>query len=233
MKIEQSIVIPFCNEEKNVKYVIEGINKEFKEKKYSYEIIAVDNASSDNTKTVIKELAKKNNRIKYLYVAERGYGNAIINGLKKCRGKYLGYGWGDGQMNSEDVIKVFGILKNKTLDLCKVKRINRKDGFYRRLQSFIYNLFYRMIFPYMKFELFGDMNGCPKVFTRKAYKKLRISSKKWFIDTEIMIKANKYKLNIEEIPIKFRKRRAGKSNLRLKVVFEFVKEAIKFKLKGY
>ena len=231
MKIEQSIVIPFCNEEKNVKYVLEGISKEFKN--YKYEIIAVDNASSDNTKNVIKRLAEKNKHIKYLYVRERGYGNAIINGLKKCRGKYLGYGWGDGQMDNKDVIKVFDILKNKNLDLCKVKRINRKDSFYRRLQSFVYNFFYRIIFPYMKFELFGDMNGCPKVFNRKAYKKLEISSKRWFIDTEIMIKANKYKLNMEEIPIIFRKRRSGKSNLRLKVVFEFIKEAINFKLKGY
>ena len=233
MKIEQSIVIPFCNEEKNVRYVLEGMSKEFKKGKYNYEIIAVDNASSDNTKWIIKNLSKKNNRIKYLYVAKRGYGNAIINVLKRCGGKYLGYGWGDGQMDNKDVIKVFSTLKDKNLDLCKVKRINRKDNFYRRLQSFVYNLLYRMIFPYMKFELFGDMNGCPKVFTRKTYKELRIISKKWFIDTEIMIKANRYKLRIGEIPIMFRKRRSGKSNLRLKVVFEFVKEAIKFKLKGY
>ena len=233
MKINKSIAIPFYNEQDTVKTVLMDLSKEMSKKWNDYEIIAVDNASSDNTPKIIKSLSKSNNKIKYVYISKKGYGNAIIGGLKHCKGEYLGYGWGDGQMDAKDVVTVFDTIEKEDLDLCKVKRINRKDNFYRKLQSMTYNMLYRIIFPYIKFDLFGDMNGCPKIMTTDAYNKLKISSKQWFIDTEVMIKSNKYKLKIKEIPINFKKRSGGKSNLKPSVVFEFLKEAIKYKLNGY
>jgi len=233
MKVEESIVIPFHNEQDNVEYVLRDLIKELNNGNHNYEIIAVDNASSDNTPKTIKNLSRTHNAVRYFYVGEKGYGNAIIEGLKQCKGEYLGYGWGDGQMSGKDVSKVFNILKEKKLDLCKVKRIKRKDSNFRKIQSYGYNLLYRLLFPYIKFDILGDMNGCPKIMNRKTYEKLNISSKKWFIDTEIMIKAYKNKLKIEEIPTEFKKRKGGKSSLNLKVIKEFVKEAIKYKMNGY
>jgi glycosyltransferase involved in cell wall biosynthesis len=231
MKIEESIVIPFYNEQDNVEYVLKDLVKELKNN--NYEIIAVDNNSIDNTAEIIKNISKTYKTVKYCYIKEKGYGNAIIGGLRQCSGDYLGYGWGDGQMSGKDVAKVFDTIKKEKLDLCKVKRINRKDSSFRKIQSYGYNIFYRILFPYIKFELLGDINGCPKIMNRNTYEKLNISSKRWFIDTEIMIKAYKNKLKIKEIPTEFEKRKGGKSSLNLKVIIEFIKEAIKYKMNGY
>ena len=233
MKKEESIVIPFHNEQDNVEYVLKDLVNAMDKNRHNYEIIAVDNASSDNTASIIKNLSKKHKTIKYFYVGEKGYGNAIIEGLKQCTGDYLGYGWGDGQMSGEDVSRIFKTIKKENLDLCKVKRIKRKDSFFRKIQSYGYNFMYRLLFPYIKFDILGDMNGCPKIMNRNTYEKLNISSKKWFIDTEIMIKAYKNRLKIKEVPTEFKKRKGGKLSLNLKVIIEFLREAMKYKMKGY
>lgn len=224
---EVSIVLPFYNEEGNVKKVLQDLSSEFRKAKFDYEIIAVNNGSWDKTPAIISDVAKKNKRVKRVDVQKnQGYGFGIITGLKRARGKYIGYGWGDGQVLASDFVRVFKELKSKNVDICKVKRINREEGIFRIIESKVYNTLLRILF----FINLKDVNGCPKIMRREVYESLKLQSKDWFLDPELIIKARRKGYKILEIPIIFKKREKGKSKVDLKTPFEFSKNILKYRL---
>ena len=94
------------------------------------------------------------------------------------------------------------------------------------------NLF-NVLFPLMFGIHSKDVNGCPKIIKRDEIKSLNLESKDWFLDSEIMIKAKRKKYKIVEIPAEYKKRIGGKSKVKSYVIFEFLKNMIKFKMKGY
>lgn len=226
--VELSIVIPFYNEEKNAKKVIEDIVVCMEKNLISYEIIGVDNGSIDKTGEILREVSINNHNIKAVNISKNiGYGFGISSGLKEAKGRYIGFIWGDNQLPAESIIKVFEKLKRENLDFCKTERIKRYDGKFRKIQSFFYNNLVSILF----FKKLRDINGCPKIMKTEVYKNLNIESNDWFIDCEIVLKACKNNYKIGSVPIIFEKRKEGKSNVGLFTAFEFLKNIIKYRLK--
>ncbi|MEK6852330.1 MAG: glycosyltransferase family 2 protein [Nanoarchaeota archaeon] len=224
---EVSIAIPFYNEEGNVENVLKDLAAEFKKAKVDYEILAVNNGSWDKTPEIIKNLSVKDKRIRKVDVKKNiGYGFGILTGLKHAKGKYIGYGWGDAQVAAEDFVRVYKTLKENGLDICKVRRMNREEGFARKVQSIIYNKMLLLLF----FINLKDVNGCPKIMKREVYEALKLQSNDWFLDPELIIKAKRKRYKIAEVPIIFRKREKGKSKVNYKTAFEFLKNIIKYRL---
>jgi dolichol-phosphate mannosyltransferase len=82
-----SIIIPAFNEEKNLSIVAAAIEKVFAAIPYRYEIIFIDDGSADNTVAVLKQLAAKNDCIKYILFSRNfGKDNALSAGLQKANG---------------------------------------------------------------------------------------------------------------------------------------------------
>lgn len=223
------MVIPCYNEEKNIGKEATELVNELTSSNIDFELILVDNGSYDDTARILNDLAKRCPQIKVVTVKKNeGYGWGIINGLKNCNGSYVGFLCADGQISPKDVIKVFKKLKSEDLDLCKVRRIKRYDGLYRLFLSKSYNFLFKFFFPVPT----NDVNGTPKIMKYNCYNKLNISSKDWFIDTEIMIKAKIFGFKIGEVPVEFKKREKGKSNIKFTIVFEFIRNLIRYKLRG-
>lgn len=227
---ELSLVIPFYNEERNLSYFLSSLTSLFNSKKVDYEIIAVNNGSVDRTGELLRSFAAKNRRMRVVAIPRNiGYSFGITSGLKLASGKYVGYCWGDGQIVAEDVCRVFEALKAGKADICKIKRVYRQDSFFRQLESSMYNLFYRLLFSLN----LKDINGCPKLMRREVLAALSPVSRDWFIDAELMIKAFRKNFKVLEIPVTYYRRNKGKSHVRLTTSLEFIKNAIKFKLRGY
>lgn len=91
---ELTILIPALNEEKTIKIVIEKAQKWIKENKIDGEILVIDNGSRDNT----KEIALKSGA-RVIHIVKRGYGVALINGIKNSLGKYVIFGDADDSYN--------------------------------------------------------------------------------------------------------------------------------------
>lgn len=226
---ELSMVIPCYNEEKNVKNVSLELVDELERNNINYELILVDNGSRDNTQGVIRELKKKNPRIKMVVVEKnQGYGWGITRGLEKARGRYVGILDGDNQISPRDVLNIFNKMRAERLDICKARRIVREDGLKRRMASLGYDMLLSLLF----FRWIRDINSKPKLMKRECYRSLDIASKDWFIDTEIMVKSYGKKYKIGEFPVCFRKRRRGESNVNFNTIGEFLKNAVKFKFKN-
>ncbi len=226
---ELSLAIPLYNEQDNVENVVTNLVAALEAAHVDYELVLVNNGSEDRTGEIIERLARENHRLVPVHIpVNQGYGWGIITGLKHCRGRYLGYAWGDNQVRAEDVVKIFDRLRQGDVDMVKALRIERHDGLQRLIITRVYNTVFPFFFPvYSK-----DVNGCPKIFTREAYEAIAPKSRDWFLDAEIMIKAHKLGLRVAEIPVIFYPRSSGKSKVRWKTVLEFALNMIRYRLGG-
>lgn len=224
-----SLVIPMFNEEDNAESVAVALQRELEQAGIPYELVLVDNGSTDNTGCILQALAKKSSTIKVITVPQnQGYGWGILNGLRWATGDYLGFMGGDGQIEPRDVIKVYQHQVAGQYQICKVRRVQREDGCLRRLISHIFN----RIFVYTFKVNVGDINGSPKIMARQCYDHLILSSKDWFLDAEVIIKAQNMNFTIGEVPVIFRRRVGGCSSVRPRTVWEFLRNIATYRRRG-
>ena len=76
-----SIIVPLYNKEAQIQYTLESIDNKCKELNLKYEILIVENQSSDKSLFKAKEWMDKNNSPAYLYKTEKGLGNAVKLGI--------------------------------------------------------------------------------------------------------------------------------------------------------
>lgn len=230
-KVRLSLVLPFYNEEENIDRVILDLEQAFREERLeSYEIVAVNNGSRDRSAELLTAHETRNPRVKVVTVpVNQGLGYGILQGFKQSQGDYVGFNCGDGQIGAGDVVKVWRKLTADDLDLCKVKRIVRHDGFSRLVISFFFNWICRLLFGVRS----TDINGIPKIMRQEALQRLEIFSLDWFIDAEIMIKVTQQKFKIGEVEVEFLKREGGSSHIGLQAIMEFLKNLVRYRIKGW
>ena len=222
-----SIVIPFYNEEDCFQEMLDSLTNQLESDRIDYQLVLVDNGSWYATGILIDEAVKKNSCLKKVSVAKnQGYGWGIINGLNAADGDFVGYMCGDGQVKAEDVSKVIRLILQNPCDMVKVNRVERNDGWLRVSITRLFNWTVPFIFGLES----RDLNGTPKIFLRKLLEELKLESKDWFIDVEIMVKSKQLGLKTHEVPIKFEARQKGASHVSaLKAIYEFVKNTYLFK----
>ncbi len=226
--MDLSVVIPFYNEEDNAAAVLNGISAALSGNNISFEIVAVDNGSVDKTGEILEGLKNTIKGLKVIRIpVNEGYGWGIRQGLEKSIGEYLGFMCGDNQVEPVVLAQVYNKLKGEGLDLCKVKRVKRYDGFSRKFISFFYNVICPMLFSVND----RDLNGTPKIFKRSIFEKINLVSKGWFIDAEIMINFSKLSSKVGDVPVVFKKREKGASKVNVKAVIGFIKEMLCYKAK--
>ncbi len=141
-----SIVIPFYNEEESIKPLHEAVVKAMSKLPYSYELIIVDDGSSDKTLDNAIELAQNDPRVKIVKL-KRNYGQTtgLHAGFKHATGKYIVTMDGDLQNDPEDIGNMVAKLK-EGYDIVLGWRYNRKDKLIsRKLPSKIANWLVRTV----------------------------------------------------------------------------------------
>ena len=164
-----SIVIPVLNEERNIINLITEIKKNL-EKKIKYEIIIVDDGSSDNTHNVLLKYLKKNKKV-LVFKHKKNYGQSVSlrTGIMQTSSNYIVTLDGDGQNDPRDILKLLKSFEtDKEFMMVIGNRVKRIDNFARRLAS-------RSAFKIRKFILKDETpdTGCAiKVFKKEDFLKL-------------------------------------------------------------
>lgn len=136
-----SVVVPVMNEEQNAPLMIEAVQNALSA--IDYELIFVDDGSTDNTREEIKK--RLNSRIKLIELRKNyGQSTAMAAGIDQCRGKYIAMLDGDLQNDPSDIPVMMQKLIDEDWDVVAGNRVNRKDGaLLRKLPSKIANAIIR------------------------------------------------------------------------------------------
>ena len=143
--MDLSIVVPCYNEEGNVEIFYDEIYKIFKNKKIKYEIVFVNDGSSDKTYSKLNDLLdKKMQNIKVVNFS-RNFGKeaAMYAGLKESTGDFVTIIDADMQQRPEIILQMLDILKtNEEYDVVAAYQKERKEG---KVLTFFKNSFYKFI----------------------------------------------------------------------------------------
>ncbi|MDP2654114.1 MAG: glycosyltransferase family 2 protein [Candidatus Omnitrophota bacterium] len=163
------VVLPVYNEEACLRDIVQRVETALKTLGKDYEIILVDDGSSDNTWPIIEHLHTGNQRVKGIrFLRNFGHQTAIFAGLSKCRSRYIAVMDADGQDPPEILPELFKTCA-QGYDVVYAVRKNRKEGFLKR---FAYRLFYRCFQRIVSFQVPLD-SGDFSVFTREVAQFIR------------------------------------------------------------
>ncbi|WP_297694595.1 glycosyltransferase family 2 protein [uncultured Eudoraea sp.] len=207
-----SIVIPLYNEEENVVLLTNKIHESLKG--YLYQIIYVDDFSTDNTRKVVKEMKDPN---VHLIALKKNYGQslALAAGIDYAKGEYIITMDGDLQNDPQDIPKMMEHVVSGEYDVVTGIRQKRKDSLVKKIPSKIANFMVRRV---TKLDI--KDNGCAlKVFTRDIAKDLNLYGE---MHRFITLLAHLEGAQIKQVPVKHHARNAGVSKYGLERVFKVV-----------
>jgi len=149
-----SVIVPCYNEEENIFPFYEELmkNKEFFDKRgLELEIIYVNDGSKDGTVAKVKELNKKDSRVKLISFSRNfGKESAIYAGFKKAKGDYVVMMDADLQDPPSLLPEMFGYI-DEGYDSVATRRVDRKGE--PPIRSFFARMFYKLINKMSKTEI--------------------------------------------------------------------------------
>jgi glycosyltransferase involved in cell wall biosynthesis len=210
---EYSIVIPAHNEEGNILPFVTRIIKMATSNRLSYEVIAVDDVSSDNTGKLLDKLSDKFPQIRVIHrFSKNGPGNAERAGFAIARGKWIITLDSDLSHRPEE-IPDFIAAANKGFDMVIGSRFvsgGSMDGpAFRLLLSQSCAFAAKLITGYP----LHDASSGYRIMRASALQKLNLKSGWFEIHTEIPIKFHLHGYKVGEIPIQYERRGEGQSKL--------------------
>lgn len=216
-----SLVMPCYNEEAIVGQTVRRIVIAFERAAIPLEVVAVDNGSTDRTGEVLENLSRRYSSVKPLRVETNiGYGFGVLTGLGACQAPWVGVLAADGQVDAEDVVRLYeGAVAAGVPVLAKARRRFRLDGLARKVVSIAYNFLFRLFWPRVASL---DINGLPKILPRDVVEVMALTSKGWCLDPEVMLKAFHLGLPILEYNVFARMRGSGLSHVRASTCSEFL-----------
>ena len=228
---EISLVMPCFNEQDAIPYTIPQLVQAFAQAGHRLELVACDNGSTDRTGEIIAGFVAQGLPVVHHRVARNeGYGNGILQAIPVCSAPWIGIIAADGQVDAADAAKLFGVLKHTDGRVVgKVRRRFRMDGVTRKIVSILYNGFVWVLWPRLGSI---DVNGTPKIIHRDVLAAMKLRSKNWLLDPEIMIKAHYLGLRVIEMNVFARMRSNGLSHVRAAACVEFLSNLLRFKFGG-
>ena len=217
-----SIFFPFWNEEKNIESVVKKAIPVAQKIAKNWEIIIVDDGSSDKTPDIAKKIVKTNKNLRFIQnKINGGYGAALKSGFKNSRYDLIVFTDGDNQFDFSQVDRLLEKINNA--DIVIGYRKKRLD---QPLRHILMNLLKLWDFVFFGFY-FRDIDCGFKLFKKNAISKIMpLKSEGAMITTEILAKAKRKNLKIDQVEVDHFPRIYGdQSGGNLRVILRAVKES--------
>tara|TARA_Y100000996_G_C22498231_1_gene633261 strand:- start:369 stop:1037 length:669 start_codon:yes stop_codon:yes gene_type:complete len=212
-----SLIIPAKNESDSLPIVLEEL------KKFDCKIIVILESSDVKTINSIKDF-----NCELIYQSDRGYGNALIDGINNVKTEYLCIFNADGSFDPNDLNRMLTICKND-LDFVFASRYLKNAGsdddtFLTVIGNFIFTLIGKIFFSLKLSDiLYTFLLG-----KTSSFKKLDLKSNDFCLCVEMPIKAKRLKMKYSDTPSFERKRIAGEKKVNefrdgFKILFYMIK----------
>ena len=216
-----SIIIPLYNEEKTIKNIINRIPDYFK-----HEILIVDDGSKDNS--VSEVLKVKNKNISLIrHIKNKGYGAAILTGIKNAKGDIIITMDSDGQHNPEEIPILIQPIIDNSSDIVVGSRYKGKSNYrvplHTRAGEYVVN---RSLW-YLFHQKVGNNQSGFRAFNKNSLELFKdVIFSKFGLCTEILFKGAFNRFKIVEVPISVNERKHGVSYNKVIEVFKSISTII-------
>lgn len=225
-KIDLSVIVPTLNEEGNIKDLIYRIDQNLSAAKINYEVIIIDDNSSDQTVNIAKSHSNSFPVHVYLKEGKKGKAHSILEGISKAKAEVVAMIDADLQYPPEKLAQMF----EKTTEF-DVVVTNRKKKHTNAIRNFI-SLVYNKIFNNIILGFKVDVQSGLKVFKKEIFNRVTLNPTPWTFDLELLHQAQNAGYKIGSIDIEFLERQNGQTKVNLiKTSWEIGKHAIITKIK--
>jgi len=205
--LDISVVIPAFNEENRIFKSLEAIDTYLSSKNLRYEIIVVDDGSTDNTSSIVEKFCKTHSKVFYTtYGRNMGKGYAVRQGVNNSKGDFVLFSDADLSTPIEEMEKLIEAIKSG-YDISIGSRalsdseIIVSQPFYRKTMGKIFNILVRLL-------IFGGIKDTQcgfKCFTETAakeiFRKCKING--FSFDVEALLIGKKLGFKIKDVPVQW------------------------------
>ena len=219
-----SVFFPCYNEQENVTRSVEKALDVLEKLNADFEIIIIDDGSSDKTGQIADEIAGRDGRIKVVHHNKHnlGYGAALQSGFKTATKELVFYTDGDCQFDINEMPPLLSLMEQ--YDIVSCYRLNRQDTIIRKINGWCWTKLVCLTFG-LKIR---DIDCAFKLYKREIFDKIEMSSTGALIDAEILARAARKGYRITQKGVHHYPRTSGRqSGASIRVVLRAFKELFK------
>lgn len=150
-----------------------------------YEVIVVDDGSRDRTASIVEAMSAQDPRLRLIrHESNQGYGAALTTGFRGATKDLVFYTDGDGQFDLGELPKLMSLIEKA--DMVCAYRIHRSDPWVRNVNAWLWGTLVNHLFDLRV----RDVDCAFKLFHRKIFDRMELTSKGALIDTEILARAS-------------------------------------------
>ena len=224
-----TVAMPAYNEAENIEAMIEDVIRVMNPLADDYEVIVVDDGSSDGTAQVVTSLEQRYPQVRLVqHQVNQGYGAAVFSGLTSASKELVFFTDSDRQFDLQEIKKLLDLVHEA--DLVVGYRAPRRDPFMRKLNGWGWSALVTLLFGYTA----RDIDCAFKLMRREVIEQIKdkVASRGATFSAEFLVRARRAGFRVREVPIHgHRPRVAGSpTGARPDVIIRAFKELIRFRI---
>ncbi|MBI2651238.1 glycosyltransferase family 2 protein [Candidatus Woesearchaeota archaeon] len=226
-----TVLIPAHNEERLIGNTLPHILNYLKSLKVDFEIIVCINSSTDKTEQIVSSFSKKDKRVKYLLIKEKGFGIAVRKGIKSAKKNVIVYMPADNEVDKSFI--GMALKQIKDYDVVSGSRYLDKDYLLEDLfRDFLSRAYAKITRAFISNKI--TECGTVKMYKSKWAKEFveYCTRDGWDFQLEELYLALKHKKKIVEIPIKVNEQNERQSKVHVvSTTLSLLKSVMKYWIK--
>jgi glycosyltransferase involved in cell wall biosynthesis len=204
---EVTLALPCYNESENIVSVLEDSTRHLQKLNKDWEILVVDNCSTDGTPDRVRDYAQRNTRVRLLvHDCNRLYSGSCKTIIENSRGRFVALMDSDGQFSAADLPAMMAEL-GRGANLVFGWRKKRFDPWSRKAISLVFNGMGKI---YLRYPL-HDLNVGLRMFDRRFMSVADIRHRMNMANAELFVRARQAGLRVTEVPVRHAERNKGQT----------------------
>ena len=202
-----SVFFPAFNDEKTIGALVCEALQLLPTVTNNYEVLVINDGSSDSTQAVLDELARKFANVKIVkHERNLGYGAALRSGFSAASKELIFYTDGDGQYDLQEMLNLLPLITDDC-DVVNGYKLRRSDGLHRRLLGGIYNRLARWLFQLPIRDVDCDF----RLIKSRAIRSIDLTISGGAVCVELIYKLRRKGCRFAEVPVQHYERQHGRS----------------------
>ena len=199
-----SVVMPAHNEEVAIRTTVEAALEAILQWTQDFEILVVNDGSTDATRAILEEMAVQEPRVCVLnHEVNQGYGAALVTGFEAASKELVFFMDSDGQFDIRDLKRFFPLIAH--YDAVLGYRINRQDSWLRKLNAWGWKMLVRFV---CKLHV-RDIDCAFKLYKGEFFRTHRLETRGAMINTELLYKFTRAGYTYTEVGVHHLPRHGG------------------------